>query len=255
MTEPVRVEVDGRPATAGQLAVPGPASYGHFTAMQVRGGRVRRLDLHLARLDAQTRELFGTGLPGELVRERIRQALRDLADASLRVTVFRLPGATQVSTMVIVRPPVEPPTGPVRLLAVAYQRPLAQIKHTGTFGQIHYGELARAKGYDDALLTTVDGVISETSTANIGFLDDAGVLWPDAPLLLGTTMQLLEDGPLPTRRAPVRLADLPRLRGAFVANSIGVTPVSTVDDLDLPLTDDRLAALRRRWSAVPTDEI
>ena len=39
-------------------------SYGHFTAMQVRAGATRGLPLHLARLDAANRELFGVPLAG-----------------------------------------------------------------------------------------------------------------------------------------------------------------------------------------------
>lgn len=58
----MRIEVNGRPATAEALAHPALVNYGHFTAMRVRGGRVRGLDAHLRRLDAATRELFGTGL-------------------------------------------------------------------------------------------------------------------------------------------------------------------------------------------------
>jgi branched-subunit amino acid aminotransferase/4-amino-4-deoxychorismate lyase len=71
----LRVEVNGGPATAGQLANPAIVNDGHFTAMQVRGGAVRGLRLHLARLDSATRELFWTGLDGELVRAHVRHAL------------------------------------------------------------------------------------------------------------------------------------------------------------------------------------
>ncbi len=57
----LRAEVDGREATAEQLRFPAFA-YGHFTAMQIRGRSVRGLELHLSRLDAANRELFGAGL-------------------------------------------------------------------------------------------------------------------------------------------------------------------------------------------------
>ena len=87
-----RIEINGGPATAGQLAHPAIINYGHVTAMQVRGGAVRGLGLHLARLDAATRELFGTGLDGELVRAHARHALgTDTPDASLRISVFQPP--------------------------------------------------------------------------------------------------------------------------------------------------------------------
>ena len=49
--------------------------WGHFTAMQVRGGRTRGLDLHLARLEAAHRDVYGRALGGQEVRDRIRHAL------------------------------------------------------------------------------------------------------------------------------------------------------------------------------------
>ena len=72
-----------------------------------------------------------------------------------------------------------------------YQRPDAHIKHLAT-GQAFYSRLARRNGFDDALLTAADGIVSESSIANIGFFDGSGVVWPDAPILHGITMQLLE---------------------------------------------------------------
>jgi hypothetical protein len=54
-----RIEVNGGPATADQLAYPAIVNFGHFTAMQVRGGAVRGLGLHLSRLDSATRNQPG----------------------------------------------------------------------------------------------------------------------------------------------------------------------------------------------------
>ncbi|WIX75724.1 hypothetical protein QRX50_30085 [Amycolatopsis carbonis] len=54
-------ELNGAEPGAVQLArVLG--GYSHFTAMQVRDGRVRGLDLHLTRLASSTRLLFGSEL-------------------------------------------------------------------------------------------------------------------------------------------------------------------------------------------------
>jgi branched-subunit amino acid aminotransferase/4-amino-4-deoxychorismate lyase len=83
-----RIEVNGHPATAEELSHPALVNYGHFTAMQVRGGRTRGIDLHLARLDSANNVLFGAGLDAQLVRERIRHALGDIQDAAVRVSVF-----------------------------------------------------------------------------------------------------------------------------------------------------------------------
>src|SRR5258708_19542690 len=70
-----RIEIDGRDATADQLRAVALDAYGHFTAMQVRDRRARGLGLHLARLDAANRDLFGAGLDPALIRDRIRHPL------------------------------------------------------------------------------------------------------------------------------------------------------------------------------------
>jgi hypothetical protein len=48
-------------------------------------GRTRGLGLHLARLEAAHREVYGRALGGEEVRARIRHALGGRPDASVRV--------------------------------------------------------------------------------------------------------------------------------------------------------------------------
>ena len=90
--------------------------------------------------------------------------------------------------MVTVKSPAALST-PQRLQSVRYQRPDAHLKHLAT-GQAFYSRLARRNGFDDALLTGSEGVVSESAIANIGFLDGSGVVWPDAPHLHGITMQL-----------------------------------------------------------------
>jgi hypothetical protein len=45
---------------------------GHFTAMQIRGGRTRGLALHLHRLESANHEMFGVGFDRDHVRTLIR---------------------------------------------------------------------------------------------------------------------------------------------------------------------------------------
>ncbi|MBB5954079.1 branched-subunit amino acid aminotransferase/4-amino-4-deoxychorismate lyase [Saccharothrix tamanrassetensis] len=248
----LRIEIDGNPPTAAQLAPAVLANYGHFTAMQVRDRRVRGLDLHLRRLDAANRELYGTGLDGDRVRGLISHALADdVRDAAVRVVVF---GPTSPSVLVGVRAPSTPPAHPQRLMSVDYRRPLPHVKHLGGFGQTHHGIRAVAAGFDDALLTTSDGVVVEGTIANIGFLDDTGIVWAEADWLHGITMQLLERQ-LPSRRAVVRLADLRSYRGAFLTNSIGVVAVSRIDDVEYEVDDAALTRLQAGYDAVPWDAV
>lgn len=257
---PIRVEVNAAPETVDGLRHLALVNYGHLTVMQVRGGRARGLGLHLARLDAANRELFGSGLDGDRVRDHIRHALGDdIADATIRLVVFRPYDADDESIMVIVRPPGGMPAAPQSLRTVEYQRPVAHIKHVGAFGQIYHGAAAERAGFDDALLTGPGGVISETSIANIGFFDGGSVIWPDAPLLAGITMQLLEPAlaarGIPSRRRTVRVADLPAFATVFVANSGGVAPVGRVDDVTLPIDPGLVGTLFEAYESVPWDVI
>jgi branched-subunit amino acid aminotransferase/4-amino-4-deoxychorismate lyase len=255
MDIPDRIEIDGRSARVHDLwgAVFG---HGHFTAMQVRGGRTRGLDLHLRRLEAATQELFERGLDGDVVRERIRRALGDTQDASIRVYVF-LPDR-EPSVIVTVRPPGGIPTAPQRLELVRFQRPQAHLKHVG-FVHVDHTELARAHGFAGAVLVTSDGHISEAAIANIGFFEGSTVVWPDAPHLDGITMQLLErtlaERGTPSRRAPVRLTDVPALDGAFLSNARGIVPVGSLGDVALTVNAERMRSLHDAYGSVSWDEI
>ena len=254
----MHIEIDGRSATVAQLSATAPAGYGHFTAMQVRNGRVRGLGLHLARLDAANREMFGAGLDTVAVAGYIRQALGEQTrDASVRVYVYEAPDRPTV--MVTVRPPGTMAPDVWRLQTVPYQRSLAHIKHLGDFGQGYYGRLAHRNGFDEALLTTPDGLICEGSITNIGFSDGTGVLWPDAPALAGITMQLVEralaERGVPSRRAPVHVSGLGSFAGAFVTNSHGIAPVGQVDDLILPVDGALMSAVTQAYESAGWDEI
>lgn len=242
----MRIETDGHPATAAELF----STYGHFTAMQVRDGGVQGLSHHLDRLDAAHRELFGRQLPGERVRDLVRHALADTADASVRVL---LRDAERVS--VSVAEPRQSPAAPQRLRSVQYLRPFPHLKHLGSFAQLEWARRVRLDGYDDALLTAPDGAFAESSIANIGFLrDDGAVVWPDAPQLHGIAMQLVE-ATTPSTRRVVRRDDVAAFAGAFLVNSIGVVAVTTIDDVPLPEPGPLLAGVVERLAAVPSEPV
>jgi branched-subunit amino acid aminotransferase/4-amino-4-deoxychorismate lyase len=255
----LRAEIDGHAASAGELRFPALINYGHFTAMQVRDRAVRGLDRHLRRLDEASLELYGTGLDGDRVRALIRHALgAGISDATVRVTVFRPDPSGGLSVLVTVSAPAEAPALPQRLQSVVYQRPLAHIKHTGTFGQIHYGLLAERSGFDDALFTS-DGIVSEAAIANIGCYDNQVITWPDAPSLHGITMQLLEqalrEGGLRSQRDTVRLPDLGSFGAVFLTNSLGISPVGLVDDQALPTDAGIMKALAGIYQRIPWDPL
>ncbi|MFI2102683.1 aminotransferase class IV [Isoptericola sp. NPDC019693] len=242
----MRIEVDGRPATAEQVA----STDGHFTAMQVRGGGVQGLAHHLSRLDAAHREIFGQPLDGDRVRHLVRHALAGQADASVRV-VLRDPEHVAVQ----VADPRRPPAHPQHLRSVPYLRPFAHLKHLGGFAQAEWARRARREGYDDALLVGPDGAVAESTTANVGFLEpDGDVVWPTAPHLRGTGLALVA-ATSPSGSRPVHLQDLAGVAGAFLVNSIGIVAVASVDGAPLPDAAARVEAVRSAVAAVPWDAV
>jgi branched-subunit amino acid aminotransferase/4-amino-4-deoxychorismate lyase len=248
-----RVEVEGRPIER-EPSLDG--AIGHFTAMQVRGGATRGLGLHLRRLEAANREMFGIGLDRDRVRELVRHALDGTSDASVRVYVRRPEDGADPVTVVTVKEPGGI-VSPQRLRTVDYLRPTAHLKHLAT-EQGACTRIARDAGFDDALLTAGRDTVAEAATANMGFLEGPNVVWPDAPLLRGITMQLL-DGRLAREdrsiRRPVRLSDVPAFDGAFVCNARGIADVSAIDETRLPDATAPVRALREAYAAIPWDPI
>ncbi|HEX6336288.1 MAG TPA: aminotransferase class IV [Jiangellaceae bacterium] len=241
--------------------LPWNEDYGHFTAMQVRDRATRGLRLHLARLDAANKLLFGEPLDAGAVRERLRRELDGRADASVRFAVRRPAGepGSAPSTVVTVDKPVTMPAGPLRLKSVTYQRPLAHIKHLASAGHGGHRRRVLDAGSDEALLTDADGVISEGAITNVGFLDGTAVVWPDAPCLAGITMQVIipalaARGVRSVRRV-VRLGDVGSFDGAFVTNSWGVATVGAIDDAEIPAGEAFAHTLAAAYEAVPWDPI
>ncbi|WP_026402857.1 aminotransferase class IV family protein [Actinomadura rifamycini] len=254
--------LDGRTATAAELNPLAFAGYAHFTAMQVRGGGVRGLDLHLERLRNASVEMFGRAVPDERVRELLRTALADgPADVSLTATVFGAAGeftAADAEPRVLVRtgPPASGPEGPLALAAVEHERDLPAVKHVGEVGKTYHLRRAAARGFDDAAFVDRRGRFSEGTIWNLAFWDGSAVVWPDAAMLTGTTMGIvrrrLDALGVPQRVAAVTPADVPSLAGAVVMNSWtpGVA-VHRIEDAALPEARDFLALLHRAYGDEP----
>jgi branched-subunit amino acid aminotransferase/4-amino-4-deoxychorismate lyase len=252
-SDDVRIEVNGHDADEAAVSLLEHEGWGHFTAMQVRGGRTLGLELHLARLAAAHREIYGRALDGEEVRGRIRHALGGQPDASVRVYGY------WAGLIVTVRGPQDRPHRPHSMRSVHFQRPLARLKHVGSWGQDRFREAALAAGFDEGLLVDEDGRIAEGTITNVAFWRDSTVTWPDAPKLPGITMLLLQRqltaAGVPQAEAPVRVQDLASYEGMILCNSHGWAPVNRVDDLtisqDQAFTDIIAAAVGRcRWDEI-----
>jgi branched-subunit amino acid aminotransferase/4-amino-4-deoxychorismate lyase len=249
----LRIEVNGQSDDEFGASLLEHEGWGHFTAMQVRGGRARGLDLQLARLQAAHREVYGRELDGQEVRDRIRHALRADADASVRVYGY------WAGLIVTVRPPQDMPRRPHSMTVQHFQRPLARLKHVGSWGRGRFSEGALAAGYDEGLSVDETGRISEGTITNVGFWRDGTVIWPDAPKLDGITMLVLQRqlaaAGIPQDEVPVRVHDLASYDGMILCNSRGWAPVGRVDDLTMRQDEAFADVIGAAFDACPWDEI
>lgn len=259
------LELNGAPARSEDLA--GAFGYGHFTAMQVRDGKVRGLDVHLNRLVTSTRRMFASELDTDAVLGYVRQAIQSDDALSVRVLIFSRamnwsdPGEPAAPDVLVrTGPPKEHELTPLRLRSVRYERVLPEVKHVGTFGLVHHAREAMLAGYDDALFVDYQGRVSEASIWNVGFLDSGTVVWPQAPVLDGIAQQLVRKGldrnGIPQETRDVHPADLPEFDATFLTNSESVGwPVASVDDVELPFAPEATRILTEAYESNPWDEI
>jgi len=112
----------------------------------------------------------------------VLDAARGLASARIRVTLNEGTG-TQIEVS-----PLEGPVAPWRLLPVEAGRGAASVTHKTTARARYLRAKEAARGWDDALLVTADGVLLETTVANLFLVMDGRRLMtaaPDLPLLAG----------------------------------------------------------------------
>ncbi|WP_200423221.1 aminotransferase class IV family protein [Streptomyces sp. Y2F8-2] len=255
-------ELNGEPISVDQLKTLALTGYGHFTSMRVEEGRVRGLSLHLDRLVRDCKALFDAELDPERVRELARRVASTAGTCVVRVTVFDPnfdmghPAAkADPEVLVTMRPATNLPLSPMRVQTRTYVRDLPTVKSVGLFGQLLHRRAAQLDGFGDALFVDEQSLISEGGTWNIGFFDGDRVIWPEADILVGVTMQLLKAAHEYDER-PVRLADIAGMEAVFATNSaIGVRVVSGVDDI--ALTDDHpiIDTLRKAYMEVPADPL
>ena len=259
------MELDGSPATAQDLEALALTGYGHFTSMRVDDGGVRGLGLHLARLAADCRAVFGTELDLDRVRHCLRQAAAGRAGAfTIRATVYD-PGLTlgNISdpatprVLITTRPAGDFPPPPLTTKTFVFSRDLPLAKHIGLFSQLRLRRAAQLQGFGDAIFVEGDGRISEGATWNVGFITaDGAVVWPDAPVLPGVTMRLLQEASGECSSAPVPTSELADMRAAFATNvSIGVRAISAIDGVWYDTEDSTFDLLRKVYSEIPAERL
>jgi branched-subunit amino acid aminotransferase/4-amino-4-deoxychorismate lyase len=162
--------------------------------------------------------------------------------------------------MIAVSPPPAPLADAPRLQIQTYVREAAHLKHVATFGLIRARRIARLADFDDALFMDGEGLISEGSLWNVGFVRGDQVIWPQAPMLAGVAQALVQrglaDAGLTGRTEPLRVADLAQFDAAFLCNSATpVCPVTAIDDVAFAGRPALLDRLEAAWASSPPQPI
>lgn len=258
------VQRNGQDATVMELGPLAFTGYAHFTAMQVRGGKVRGLDLHLERLKFASEKLFGQALPDDQVQAYLRAAIQaGPSDLSLTATMYSPTGeftvaaaSTEPEVLIRTGPAASGPEGPLTLATVNHERFLPQIKHVGEMAKTYFLRQAAEQGLDDVVFVDRQGRLSEATIWNLAFWDGSSVIWPLAEMLtgimMGTVRRQLDRLGIPQRVKEITLADLPALSGGVVMNSLtpGVA-VSQIGSALLPEAPAFLELLHRAYKAEP----
>jgi branched-subunit amino acid aminotransferase/4-amino-4-deoxychorismate lyase len=259
------IELNGHAPALAETQRLATWQYGHFTSMQVRGGAVRGLALHLARLADANEEFYGYRMDVDAEHRLlglVRHALGGEADASVRVA-FVPPAEPDLPPDVLVSvtdPVPDTPGPPLRVRTDGYRRDWPEHKHAATMGLTYAVRRARRAGYDDALFVGPDNRVSEGTTWNVALHDGDQIIWPQAPMLKGVTMVLLQlalsmNG-TPWTVRPVDAVELPLLTAAAAVNSIcPAQPIAGIDGVPFTEPDKLTGLLRDAWESVPFDAL
>jgi len=236
---------------------------GIFETLRARGGRPAELAEHAARLRRSAAGLaialpddveatLGDAIDTLLATEGLADAT---ADASVRITVTRgafygrglLPPDEHPDPTIVVQAWPVPPTPAshlevgLHLVASSVRRdpenPLNALKTTSRADHVFARLEARAEGADDALFLTIDGYLSEATSANLflirGVQGTAELATPSlaCAILPGTTrdwiLRWAESAGLTPTETWLTTRDLAEAGEAFLSSSVaGILPVT-----------------------------
>jgi branched-chain amino acid aminotransferase len=239
---------------------------GIFETLRATHGAPVELEEHLARLH-DSADGLGIALPDDVDDELETGILELLAanglggpngDASVRITVSRgviygrglLPTDESAEPTIAIQawPITPPPPGHLdaglHLVASAVRRdpesPLAALKTTSRADYVYARLEARKAGADDAIFLTVDGHLSEATSANLFVVREAELATPSlaCAILPGTTRSWIlawatEVG-LATQEGWLTTRDLAEADEAFLSSSVaGILPVTRFEGVPI----------------------
>lgn len=243
---------------------------GLFETMRAYGGRIFRLDRHLARLLESAADLDFLPPTGEVLATAAGEALQasGLPDATARLTVTPGPaGAGNPTIVVLVRPLALPPAdlyehGCLAVSVPALQTPdspFRRIKSLNYLDKLLAQRTAERRGAHEAILVDQDGGVVEGAMRNVFVVIDRELITP--PLTRGllpgitreTVLALAKELALPHRERDLLLPELYTAEECFLTSSVAeILPIRTVDGNELktpapgPVTAELTATYRAR---------
>ena len=269
MTTPAHVWIDGRIAPAQEPVLTAfdrgfQLGDGVFETLRARGGRPTELAEHLARM-RQSAAGLAIDVPDDL-EARLATAIDELlraeglagpdGDASIRITVSRgpflgrglLPPDEQPTPTIVVQAWPVAPTLVTHLEVGLYliassvrrdpENPLNALKTTSRADYVYARVEARTAGADDALFLTIDGFLSEATSANLFVIrwnndGDTELATPSlaCAILPGTTrdwiLRWAASAGLHPNESWLTTRDLAEADEAFLSSSVaGILPVT-----------------------------
>lgn len=218
---------------------------GVFTTIKVRNGKPEFLDLHLQKLEHDCRLLgiVPQGISAEVIQKLIVKNGAETGVWRLKIMLTGGSGpgldlSERSGQLLMTLKPYVVKSSPCRLTIYPYpySNPFGTIKSLAYLDRLRIGDYAVKHGFDDALVCDQDGVVLETSIANIFWKVGNEVFYPDSslPLYHGVTLQVLLKAieKIGVKSMPVKakLEEIPRSSQIYICNSLkGVVPVVAID--------------------------
>ena len=215
---------------------------GLFTTIRVDGGKPEFLEAHLRRLRLQAEALYFHVDPftfdflAELINRNL--AFQGLWRLKIIITVK---GGSEVKEMGALVATIEPfqdlsfHPSKLTLFPHPIESPLSHIKSLAYLDHLYLKEWAKKRGYTDAIAQTRDGLILETGSSNLFWIDKGKCWIPDTllPYLKGVFLQsLLPHLTWPIEMARIRIDQLSARASVYMCNALThVRPVMSIDQM------------------------
>ncbi len=247
------VVLDGRCVPEGQAAIPVTdrgflLGDGAFTTIKVAEGHPEYYDEHIQQLCSHC-AMLGIA-PPSIARNHVDELIeRNQAQTGTWRLKIVVTGGSSRSLDLTVRnsghivmllhPYLTPPATheKLTLFPIGTDSLLSNVKSLSYLERLWIRQRAHQLGFSDAIVTTPEGYLLETAFANLFWIADNILYYPDPalPYLFGVTLatqirKAEEDG-IVTVGVQAKLDDLPNDARIFICNSmIGVVPVTGIQD-------------------------